>query len=145
MTSTTPGQGDVENLIGQAIVRQLDAVLYRPRERRKLQPASRCVSHADRSTQVARVLSAARSGQKFKVIIVIRQCLPCENCIKLTEIRILAAAIPGFSGDLVGNSATLAIIGATYRSSRSFIYHQDSDCDWLTRLQSAEEAVQSLR
>ncbi|KAM0753544.1 phospholipase D/nuclease [Meredithblackwellia eburnea MCA 4105] len=44
-----------------------------------------------------RVLSAARSGKKFKVVIVI-------------------PAIPGFAGDLHGNSGTLAIMGATYRS-----------------------------
>ncbi|KAL8286802.1 hypothetical protein RQP46_004330 [Phenoliferia psychrophenolica] len=46
---------------------------------------------------VQRVLSAARSGKKFKVVIVI-------------------PAIPGFSGDLFGNSGTLAIMGATYAS-----------------------------
>ncbi|GAA5974034.1 hypothetical protein JCM11641_008224 [Rhodosporidiobolus odoratus] len=44
---------------------------------------------------VERVLSAARNGQKFKVVIVI-------------------PAVPGFAGDLVGNSGTLAIMGAQY-------------------------------
>ncbi|GAA6031278.1 hypothetical protein NBRC10512_003294 [Rhodotorula toruloides] len=46
---------------------------------------------------VERVLSAARSGQKFKVVILI-------------------PAIPGFAGDLYGNSGTLAILGAQYYS-----------------------------
>ncbi|KAI5475207.1 phospholipase D [Pseudohyphozyma bogoriensis] len=46
---------------------------------------------------VERVLSAARAGKKFKVVIVI-------------------PAIPGFAGDLEGNSGTLAIMGACYNS-----------------------------
>ncbi|GAA5890842.1 hypothetical protein JCM6882_008832 [Rhodosporidiobolus microsporus] len=46
---------------------------------------------------VDRVLSAARSGEKFKVVIVI-------------------PAIPGFAGDLLGNSGTLAIMGAQFMS-----------------------------
>ncbi|GAA5839628.1 hypothetical protein JCM11251_003562 [Rhodosporidiobolus azoricus] len=46
---------------------------------------------------VDRVISAAKSGEKFKVVIVI-------------------PAIPGFAGDLLGNSGTLAIMGAQYMS-----------------------------
>ncbi|GAA6056278.1 hypothetical protein JCM3770_007291, partial [Rhodotorula araucariae] len=46
---------------------------------------------------VQRVLSAAKNGEKFKVVILI-------------------PAIPGFAGDLNGNSGTLAILGAQYFS-----------------------------
>ncbi|GAA6040745.1 hypothetical protein JCM8097_003276 [Rhodosporidiobolus ruineniae] len=46
---------------------------------------------------VERVLSAARDGKKFKVVVLI-------------------PAIPGFAGDLKGNSGTLAIMGAQYLS-----------------------------
>ncbi|BGP36940.1 hypothetical protein JCM10449v2_000843 [Rhodotorula kratochvilovae] len=46
---------------------------------------------------VQRVLSAAKNGEKFKVVILI-------------------PAIPGFAGDLYGNSGTLAILGAQYFS-----------------------------
>lgn len=50
---------------------------------------------------VDRVLSAARSGTKFKVVVV----LP---------------AIPGFAGDLDdGPKSTLVIMGETYNSSES--------------------------
>ncbi|ORY72756.1 phospholipase D/nuclease [Leucosporidium creatinivorum] len=44
-----------------------------------------------------RILSAARAGKKFKVVVLI-------------------PAIPGFAGDLKGNAGTLAIMGATYFS-----------------------------
>ncbi|GAA5939858.1 hypothetical protein JCM3775_007130 [Rhodotorula graminis] len=46
---------------------------------------------------VQRVLSAHKRGEKFKVVIII-------------------PAIPGFAGDLYGNSGTLAILGAQYFS-----------------------------
>lgn len=46
---------------------------------------------------VERILSAARAGRKYKVVIVI-------------------PAVPGFAGDLKGNSGTLAIMAATYNT-----------------------------
>ncbi|GAA6010322.1 hypothetical protein JCM10207_005173 [Rhodosporidiobolus poonsookiae] len=46
---------------------------------------------------VERVLSAAHNNEKFKLVVVI-------------------PAIPGFAGDLDGNSGVLAILGAQYRS-----------------------------
>ncbi|GAA5871838.1 hypothetical protein JCM3774_000315 [Rhodotorula dairenensis] len=46
---------------------------------------------------VERILSAARDGKKFKVVIMI-------------------PAIPGFAGDIQGSSGTLAILGAQYQS-----------------------------
>ncbi|GAA5853479.1 hypothetical protein JCM8547_002472 [Rhodosporidiobolus lusitaniae] len=47
---------------------------------------------------VERVLSAARNNEKLKVVIVI-------------------PAVPGFAGDLLGNSGTLAIMGAQYATT----------------------------
>lgn len=69
---------------------------------------------------VARVLSAARAGHRFKVVITI-------------------PAIPGFSGDLHGNSSVLAILGATY-ASRSCLPLSPSE---LTR-QSVAVGTRSL-
>ncbi|GAA5940921.1 hypothetical protein JCM10213_008004 [Rhodosporidiobolus nylandii] len=57
---------------------------------------------------VERVLSAAKSGQKFKVVIII-------------------PAIPGFAGDLIDSSGTLAILGAQMLSicrGRDSIFEQ---------------------
>ncbi|GJN91854.1 hypothetical protein Rhopal_004878-T1 [Rhodotorula paludigena] len=53
---------------------------------------------------VQRVLSAAKSGEKFKV------------SRAILSVTIVIPAIPGFAGDLYGNSGTLAILGAQYYS-----------------------------
>ena len=61
------------------------------------QPHSKPVENQIAAAIVERVLSAARNGQRFKVYIII-------------------PAIPGFAGDLLGSSGTLAIMAATYRT-----------------------------